>query len=151
MRPPSRASRLAWLAAAALACGESSPPAPPPVDVVVAPVVQRDVAITSEWIGTTEGTVDAQIRAQASGYLVAREYKEGTLVKEGDVLFRIDPRVNQAALDQARGDLGRAQAMLGKAILDVDRFTPLVAEGAVSRQELDNAIQLRRSGGGLAC
>jgi membrane fusion protein (multidrug efflux system) len=146
MRPPFRALRLAWLAAAALACGESPPPAPPPVDVVVAPVVQRDVAVTSEWIGTTEGSVDAQIRAQASGYLVAREYKEGTLVKEGAVLFRIDPRVNQAALDQARGDLGRAQAMLGKANLDVDRFTPLVAEGAVSRQELDNAIQLQRSG-----
>jgi membrane fusion protein (multidrug efflux system) len=146
MAPPNRLALLACLAPAFLACGEAPPAAPPPVEVVVAPVVQRDVALTSEWIGTTEGSVDAQIRAQASGYLVAREYKEGTLVEEGDVLFRIDPRLNQAALDQARGDLGRAQAMLGKARLDVQRFTPLVAEGAVSRQELDNAIQLQRSG-----
>jgi len=141
-----RLALFAALAPACFACGEAPPVAPSPVDVVVAPVVQRDVAVTSEWIGTTEGSVDAQIRAQASGYLVAREYKEGTLVKEGDVLFRIDPRLNQAALDQARGDLGRAQAMLGKARLDVQRYTPLVAEGAVSRQELDNAIQLQRSG-----
>jgi membrane fusion protein (multidrug efflux system) len=113
--------------------------------VVVAPVVQRDVAVSSEWIGTTEGAVDAEIRAQVSGYLIAREYEEGTQVREGDVLFRIDPRISQAALDQARGDLGRAQAMLAKAELDVERYTPLVAEGAVSRQELDNAIQLQRS------
>jgi membrane fusion protein (multidrug efflux system) len=146
MTPRPRALRLAWLAAGVLACGDAPPAAPPPVDVVVAPVVQRDVAVTTEWIGTTEGAVDAEIRAQVSGYLIAREYEEGTLVREGDVLFRIDPRLSQAARDQARGDVGRAEAMLGKAKLDVDRFTPLVAEGAVSRQELDNAIQLQRSG-----
>jgi membrane fusion protein (multidrug efflux system) len=127
-------------------CGEAPPPAAAPVEVVVEPVVQRDVAVTSEWIGTTEGAVDAEIRAQVSGYLVAREYKEGTRVSEGDVLFRIDPRTYQAALEQARSELGRAQATLGKANLDVERFTPLVAEGAVSRQELDNAIQLQLSG-----
>jgi membrane fusion protein (multidrug efflux system) len=130
----------------AVGCGEAPPPAAPPVEVVVEPVVQRDVAVTSEWIGTTEGAVDAEIRAQVSGYLVAREYKEGTLVSEGDVLFRIDPRTYRAALEPARAELGRAQAALGKADLDVARFTPLVAEGAVSRQELDNAIQLQLSG-----
>ena len=142
----SRLAALLCLAPIFFACGEAPPAAPPPVEVVVAPVVQRDVAVTSEWIGTTEGAVDAEIRAQASGYLIAREFEEGTLVHEGQVLFRIDPRLNQAALDQARGDVGRAEAMLGKADLDVARFTPLVAEGAVSRQELDNAIQLQRSG-----
>jgi membrane fusion protein, multidrug efflux system len=145
---PNRRARLAFfacLAFAFFACGEGPPPAPAPVEVVVAPVVQRDVAVTSEWIGTTEGAVDAEIRAQVSGYLVAREYEEGTIVREGEVLFRIDPRISQAALEQARGDVGRAEAMLGKANLDVERFTPLVAEGAVSRQELDNAIQLQRS------
>lgn len=136
---------LASLVASLAACGESQPAAPPPIEVVVAPVVQRDVAVTSEWIGTTEGAVDAELRAQVSGYLIAREYREGTIVREGQVLFRIDPRVSRAALDQARGDVGRAEAMLGKANLDVARFTPLVAEGAVSRQELDNAIQLQRS------
>jgi membrane fusion protein (multidrug efflux system) len=114
--------------------------------VVVAPVVQRDVPVTSEWIGTTEGTVDAEIRAQVSGYLVSRDYQEGRLVRSGDLLFRIDPRPFQAALDQAKGDLGRAQAALGKARLDVERYTPLVAQGAVSRQELDNAIQARSAG-----
>jgi membrane fusion protein (multidrug efflux system) len=148
MRPVPPLARIVWLllSPALLACGESAPPAPPPVDVVVAPVVQRDVAVTSEWIGTTEGAVDAEIRAQVSGYLVAREYQEGTRVHEGDVLFRIDPRLAQAAVEQARGDVGRAQALLGKADLDVKRYTPLVAEGAVSRQELDNAIQLQHSG-----
>jgi membrane fusion protein (multidrug efflux system) len=114
--------------------------------VVVASVVQRDVPVTSEWIGTTEGIVDAEIRAQVSGYLIARDYEEGRLVRNGELLFRIDPRPFQAALEQAKGELGRAQAALGKARLDVERYTPLVAEGAVSRQELDNAIQARHAG-----
>lgn len=142
---PRRARACALAALLAAACGEATPPAPPPVEVVVQPVVQRDVAVTSEWIGTTEGAVDAEIRAQVSGYLVAREYKEGTLVAKDEVLFRIDPRTYRAALEQARADLGRAQAALGKADLDVRRFTPLVKEGAVSQQELDNAIQLQLS------
>ncbi len=108
-------------------------------------VAQRDVAVQSEWIGTTEGAVDAEIRAQVAGYLVSRNFEEGTLVKKGSVLFQIDPRSYRAALEQARSDVGRAQALLGKADLDVNRFTPLVAEGAVSQQELDNAIQMQRS------
>jgi membrane fusion protein (multidrug efflux system) len=129
-----------------VACGPGTPPSAAPVEVVVASVVQRDVPVTSEWIGTTEGTVDAEIRAQVSGYLISRDYEEGRLVKSGELLFRIDPRPFQAALEQAKGDLGRAQAALGKARLDVERYTPLVAEGAVSRQELDNAIQAKRAG-----
>ena len=99
----------------ALGCGEEAPPAPPPIGVVVADVVQKDVPITLEWIGTTEGAIDAEIRAQVSGYLVSRDYAEGTEVKKGDLLFRIDPRPYQAALEQARGDLGRARAALAKA------------------------------------
>jgi membrane fusion protein (multidrug efflux system) len=146
MRPFARSVPfLLLLAALALACGQAAPPAPPPVEVVVAPVVQRDVAVQSEWIGTTEGAVDADLRAQVSGYLVARRFEEGTLVKKDQLLFQIDPRPYRAALEQARGDLGRAEALLGKADLDVRRYTPLVAEGAVSQQELDNAIQLQRS------
>ncbi len=97
--------------------------------------------ITVEWIGTTEGTVDAEIRAQVSGYLISRDYAEGTEVKEGQLLFQVDPRPYRAALDQARGDLGRAKAALTKSRQDVARYTPLAAEGAVSQQELDNAIQ----------
>lgn len=140
-------SRLAVLTccAAALACGDSGPPPAPPVDVVVAPVEQRDVPVTAEWIGTTEGTIDAEIRAQVTGILLSREYAEGTLVEKGQLLFKIDPRSYRAALEQARGDLGRAQAALGKSQLDVARYTPLAKEGAVSQQELDNAIQARRA------
>ncbi len=129
----------------AAGCNESAPPPPKAVEVVIGTVAQRDVAVQSEWIGTTEGAVDAEIRAQVSGYLVSRNFEEGTHVEKDSVLFQIDPRPYRAALEQARADLGRAQAMLGKADLDVDRFTPLVAEGAVSRQELDDAIQLQRS------
>jgi membrane fusion protein (multidrug efflux system) len=128
------------------ACGPAAPPEAPPIEVVVAPVVQHDVSVTSEWIGTIEGTVDAEIRAQVAGYLISRDYEEGRLVRSGDLLFRIDPRPFQAALDQALGDLGRAQAALEKARLDVERYTPLVAQGAVSRQELDDATQAKRAG-----
>lgn len=128
-----------------LACGEAPVPAPPPVDVVVAEAGQRDVPITMEWIGTTEGSVDAEIRPQVSGYLISRDYVEGTAVAKDDLLFRIDPRTFRAALDQARGDLARAEALLEKTRLDVERYTPLAEEGAVSRQELDNAVQARRS------
>jgi membrane fusion protein (multidrug efflux system) len=129
----------------ALACSEVAPP-PPPVEVVVADVAQKDVPITMEWIGTTEGAVDAEIGAQVAGYLISRDYAEGTAVKAGALLFRIDPRPFQAGLDQARGDLGRAEAVLEKSRLDVARYTPLAKEGAVSQQELDNAVQALRSG-----
>jgi membrane fusion protein (multidrug efflux system) len=109
--------------------------------VIVAPVAQRDVPLMGEWLGTTEGVVDAEIRAQVEGYLVSRDYREGTFVKQGDLLFRIDPRTLRAALDQARGDLGRAGAKQEQARLDVERYAPLVEQGAVSRQEYDNAVQ----------
>jgi membrane fusion protein (multidrug efflux system) len=142
-----RSSPWIWLlSVVALACGEAAPPPQQPVDVVVAGVAQRDVPISMEWIGTTEGAVDAEIRAQVAGYLISRDYAEGTAVQEGARLFRIDPRPFQAALDQASGDLERAKAILEKARLDVTRYTPLAKEGAVSQQELDNAIQAQRAG-----
>jgi membrane fusion protein (multidrug efflux system) len=130
----------------ALGCGEEAAPPPAAVDVVVAEVVQKDVPITMEWIGTTEGAIDAEIRAQVSGYLVSRDYAEGTEVEKGALLFRIDPRPYQAALEQARGDLGRARAALAKARADVARYEPLAKEGAVSQEELDNAVQASRAG-----
>ena len=101
--------------------------------------------VVSEWLGTTEGSVDAQIRAQVAGYLVSRDYQEGQRVEVGDLLFKIDPRAARAALEQAEGDLGRAQSELELARLDVARYTPLVEEGAVSRQEFDNAVARQRS------
>lgn len=122
----------------------TAPPPPPPPDVVVAEAIQREVPIYSEWLGTTDGSINAQIRARVQGYLQSRDYREGTAVRAGDLLFAIDPRPYQAALDQARGDLGRAEAALGKTRLDVARYTPLAREGAISQQELDNAIQADR-------
>jgi len=107
----------------------------------VVEVATRDVPVVSEWLGTTEGFVDAEVRAQVTGYLISRDYQEGQVVKQGDLLFRIDPRPFQAALDQARGQLGLAQAELERNHLDVVRYEPLVKQGAVSRQEYDNAVQ----------
>jgi len=131
------------------ACNQGKPsstaaPSPPPPEVLVAPVIRQDVPVYSEWLGTTDGSINAQIRARVQGYLQARHYREGTFVKTGDLLFSIDPRPYQAALDQAKGDLGRAEAALGKTRLDVARYTPLAKEGAISQQELDNAIQADR-------
>src|SRR5262245_12736352 len=126
------------------ACKEA--PAPPPApDVVVADVVQKDVPIYLEWVGTIDGNINAQIRARVNGYLKSRNYTEGHVVKKGDLLFQIDPRPYQAALDQARGELGRTNAALTKTKQDVDRYTPLAKQGAVSQQELDNAVQGNRA------
>src|SRR5689334_13710145 len=107
--------------------GQSGPKAmaPPPPEVLVTEVIQEDVPIYFEWIGTTEGNVNAQIRPRVQGSLQSREYKEGSLVKIGQLMFTIDPREYQAALNQALGDLRRAEANLGKTRLDVARYTPL--------------------------
>ncbi len=110
-------------------------------EVDLAYVIQKDVPIYTEWVGTTEGLVNAKIRAQVSGYLLKQIYKEGALVKKGDLLFEIDPRPFKAALDQADGQLAQARARLGKTELDVKRYTPLAKEGAISKQELDDAVQ----------
>jgi membrane fusion protein (multidrug efflux system) len=139
---------LACLAAllplALAACKEAAPAAPPP-DVVVTNVVQQDVPIYFEWVGTTDGNVNAQIRARVNGYLQTRNYQEGAVVHEGDLLFQIDPRPYKAALAQANGELGRASAALTKTQQDVTRYTPLARDGAVSQQELDNATQAQRA------
>ena len=144
--PRSAACDPAGLAALAvlglgLACGQAEQPEPHPLAVVVAPVVQQDVPVWREWVGTTQGFNNAKIRSQVKGYLLRRTYAEGSYVKQGQLLFEIDPREFEAQLQQARGTLGEARAMLGKSTLTVKRFTPLAAEGAVSQQELDDAVQ----------
>ena len=111
---------------------QPGPPAPP--DVVVATVVQQDVPIYREWVGSLVGYVDATISAQVIGYLLKQHYQEGDLVKKGDLLFEIDDRTYQATLDQAL-------ARLGKTEMDVKRYTPLAKTQAISQQELDDAIQ----------
>ncbi len=117
----------------------NSPSAAPEVRVVE--VVQRDVPIYSEWVGTLDGNVNAQIRAQVTGYLLSRDYDEGAYVKKGTLLFRLDPSKFKAELDQAKGELGKAQAHLVKTRLDVQRDIPLAKQGAVSQKELQDSIQ----------
>jgi RND family efflux transporter MFP subunit len=142
-----RAGRSAFLAAALLAaisCARKAPAPPPPPAVGVAPVIQRDVPVTAEWVGSLDGYVNAEIRPQVDGYVLRQHYKEGTFVRRGALLFEIDARQLQAALDQAKGDLARNEAALAKARLDVARFAPLVADKAVSGEELDNARTAER-------
>jgi len=121
---------------------------PPPPDVEVVEVVQRDVPVTKDWVATFDGFVNAQIRAQVTGYLLKQEYSNGAFVRKGGRLFQIDPQPFQATLDQAKanlavaeGNLQRAQAQLGKTEQDVARYTPLAKEQAISQQELDDAVQ----------
>jgi len=117
-------------------------------DVQVVPVEQKDVPIYGEWIGTLDGLTNADVRAQVTGYLMRQAYQEGRFVKQGQLLFQIDPRPFQAALDQAAGQLAQAKASLAnaKAVqrrtqLDVERYTPLAKEQAASQQDLDNSVQ----------
>src|SRR5258705_3665623 len=156
---------VAWASAAALAAvllffashSGAKPsvekPAPPVVEIT--PVEQRDVAVYGEWIGTLAGQVNANVKAQVSGYLLSQNYKEGSYVKKGDLLFEIDPRPFQAALDQSKGQLAQAQAQLGqyeaqlataeanelKSQLDVEKYGPLAKAEAISKQDFDNAVQ----------
>ncbi len=110
-------------------------------EVQVITVTPRDVPIYQQWIGTLDGYPNAQIRAQVSGYLVKQDYAEGSEVKQGDLLFEVDPRPFQATLDQALGKLAQDEAQYGKTQLDVKRYTPLAREQAISQEELDDAIQ----------
>jgi membrane fusion protein (multidrug efflux system) len=119
-----------------------------PPDVLVAQVEQKDVSIYGEWIGTLAGQVNANVQAQVTGYLLRRDYQEGSFVRKGQLLFAIDPRPFQAALDQAEGQLAQANAQRANAEavqvrtqLDVERYTPLAKEQAASQQDLDNATQ----------
>src|SRR5579862_9837221 len=117
-------------------------------EVSVVRVAEEDVPIYGEWIGTLDGFVNADVRAQVTGYLLKQGYQEGAFVKQGQLLFQIDPRPFQAALDQAQGQLAQAKAALANAQavqrrteLDVERYTPLAKEQAASQQDLDNSVQ----------
>ena len=135
---------------------------PPPAEVEVVSVVQKDVPIYSEWIGTLDGLVNADIKAQVSGYLLKQAYTEGSFVQKGQLLFEIDPGPFQAVLDQAKGQLAQAngqvaqakaqltqteaqlavaEANQGRTQLDVDRYVPLMKQQAITQQDLDNATQ----------
>jgi membrane fusion protein (multidrug efflux system) len=118
-------------------------PDPPPTIVQVATVVQQDTPIYSEWVAVLDGYVNAQIQPHVSGYIIKQNYKEGSVVRKGDILFEIDPRPFQAALDQARAQMAQAEAQLGKASLDVQRDTPLAQARAIAQSQLDTEIQAK--------
>src|SRR4051794_20498918 len=118
----------------------AAPSAPPPT-VEVIHVLQQDIAIPSEWVATLEGYVNAAIQPRVAGYLIRQDYREGSLVRKGQVLFEIDPRPFKAALDQAKAQESQAEAQLGKSKLDVERDTPLAKEKAIAQSQLDNEVQ----------
>jgi membrane fusion protein (multidrug efflux system) len=118
----------------------SASPAAPPV-VEVTPAIQKDVPLNGEWVGSLEGYVNAQIQPHVSGYLIRKDYQEGGFVREGQVLFEIDPRPFQAALDQAKGQLAQAQAQLANAEINVRRDIPEADAHAIPQSQLDNDTQ----------
>ncbi|MDX6532157.1 MAG: rane fusion protein multidrug efflux system [Blastocatellia bacterium] len=152
--------------------GRTSKPAqaaPVPLQVDVVQVKQQDVPIYSEWIGTTDGMVNADIRAQVPGYLLSKAYTEGAFVRKGQLLFEIDPRPLQAVLNQAKGDLAKSESLVEQAVsqlaqaeaqlaqansqraqaeanqrqtqLNVNKYGPLLEQKAVTQQDFDNAFQ----------
>lgn len=139
---------------------------PPPPEVQVAVVEQRDLPVRREWIGTLNGLVNAAINAEVTGYLLRQDYAEGSFVHKGQLLFEIDPRPFQAAVDQAAGQLAQAKAQVTqaqavlvqaqaqllsaeanqrKSQLDQEKYVPLFEDKAVTRQDLDNAVQTNQS------
>jgi membrane fusion protein (multidrug efflux system) len=110
---------------------------PPPMPVTVVQVQATDVPLTGEWVATLDGYVNAQIQPQVSGYIIRQDYREGGTVAKGQVLFQIDPRPFQAALDQAQGQLAQAQAQLGLAQTNVNRDAPLAKLHAIAQSQLD--------------
>jgi membrane fusion protein (multidrug efflux system) len=121
-------------------CSKEKPAPPPPPTVEVTAVVQKDVPIYKEWVGALDGNINAVIRPQVSGYLIKQNYVEGQVVKKGQVLFEIDPRTFQAALDQARGQLSQQQARHATAKANLARIRPLAAKNAVSQKDLDDSV-----------
>ncbi len=119
---------------------DAAPPAPPPVDVKIAAVLQKDVPVEVEVIGETRGSTEIEIQARVEGFLETVNFQEGMPVHKGQLLFTIDPRPFQANLAQARGAEAEAQARLTRARQDVDRFKPLVEQNAIARQDYDNAL-----------
>jgi membrane fusion protein (multidrug efflux system) len=137
---------LSLVAVSGTACGRgAAPPPTPPPSVAVAEVVKQDVPVQMEWVSTLDGYVNANIKPQVTGYLVAQTYVEGSYVKQGDVLFAIDPRPFQAQLAQVRAQMAQAQAQLGKATRDVARDIPLAEGRAIARSQLEDDVQAKRA------
>jgi RND family efflux transporter MFP subunit len=123
-----------------IGCAKKSAPPPAPPEVVVAPVRQQDVPIFAEWVAQLNGPINAAIMPKIQGYLLSQDYGNGSLVRKGQLLFQIDARPFQAALDQARAEVDRTKAALAKATNDVQRDTPLAAQKAIPQKQLDDDL-----------
>src|SRR6267154_1038334 len=138
-------SAILLLNAVGCSNGKVRAAAPPPAPVVeVAPVIQKDVPVQGEWVGTLEGYVNAQISPQVSGYLIRQDYHEGAFVKKGQLLFKIDPRPFHAVLDQAKGQLAQAEAQMANAETNVKRDIPEAEAHAIPQSQLDTDTQSLR-------
>jgi len=129
---------------------KAAPPPPPPPDVGVVEVIQKTVPVYGDWVASLEGYTNAQIQPQVSGYLIRQDYQEGSFVRKDQILFEIDPRPFQAALDQAkgqlaqaRGQLAQARAQLQLATINVNRDTPLAKARAIAQSQLDTDVQTK--------
>lgn len=123
------------------------PPPPPPAPVVrVMTLRTHNIELIREWLATLDGSTNADIRPQVSGYIEAVNYHEGSVVTEGTLLFTLDRRPFVAAYEKAKGDLANAIAGWNKAKDDVARYRPLVAQHAISKQDLDNAVSAAQAG-----
>ncbi len=134
-----RALLLCALGISATACSKPKPPPPPPMQVEVAAVSTRTVPLVVEYTGEVRGAEDVQVMARVPGFLQEQAYREGDVVKKGDLLFVIDPRQYVANVTNARAEVARQQALYDRAVVQVDRLAPLAAKNAVSKQDLDNA------------
>jgi membrane fusion protein, multidrug efflux system len=134
------AALMTCLVLAAACSKKEAPPPPAPPEVQVAEVTQNDVPVYIELVGATLGAEDVEIRARVEGYLVSMNFTEGTFVKKGQLLYKIDSQPFEAALDESRANLSTARARVDKTNNDVARLTPLAKQQAVSQQELDNAL-----------
>lgn len=136
--------RLMWAVLPLLAaCSGQEPPAQVPPAVVVAAVVEQSVPIYSEWVGQTVGSVTTEVRARVEGIVEDVVFQEGMPVRSGQILYRIDPSIYTAQVRQAEGELARAEAGLAKAQADVNRYRPLVAANAISREEYETAVSIQ--------
>ena len=144
-------SRLSWAVILAMSvctaagCAKEKPAPPPPPAVEVVDVTQRDVPVYMEWVASMDGSVNAVIRPQVTGYLISQNYKEGDVVRKGQLLFRIDPRIFQATLEQEEGQLAQQEARWVTAKANLRRVKPLAAQNAVSQKDLDDATGLEQS------
>jgi membrane fusion protein (multidrug efflux system) len=121
-------------------CGKAPAPAPAPIDVKVMPVIQRDTQLSRDFVGEVRGSQEVDLRSRVTGVLVKKHFEDGALVRTGEPLFSIDPREYRAQLANSEAQLASAQANLARANQDVERYRPLVAENAISKQVYDNAV-----------